>query len=488
MTDKLTSKSAESSFIQEISVTSNKDRGKSVSITGGTIKLEYFESIVSDGIKAKVTFIDSGNAIEDKNAVDGLPIVGEETVRLKFTDNNNQTLDLMMYVNRVTPLVDLTTKTSTLLVLVSKEGIMNEKVRLNTRFDGKISEHITNILTDPNYLGTEKDIDIEETTNEYNFVGNNWKPFYAMNWLSKKAVPNLPQAKGNTAGYFFYETSDGFKFKSIDTLLSQEKKKSIIYNETPDSKGEKIPEGYDMKALEYTKDSGVDVQNKLQMGAFSTRTVLFDPFTCYYEVITPNAKEKEDALKLAGRELPVMNPEFERPGSNKEFSRTQYMLLDKGSLPSGSGTGKSQEQIQKSKKENFEPKDILNQATMRYNQLFTSKTTITIPGDFSLHAGDAIFVDAPSVEKDVKNDKINKESGGLYIIATLCHYITPKESYTKLELVRDSIGRTGNHSRSTSSSTSTPPPTSKPASPTPAAPDTRSNWQKRLDARRGRRS
>ena len=243
-----------------------------------------------------------------------------------------------------------------------------------------------------------------------------------------------------------------------------------------------------MKALEYAKDSGVDVQNKLQMGAFSTRTVLFDPFTCYYEVITPNAKEKEDALKLAGRELPVMNPEFERPGSNKEFSRTQYMLLDKGSLPSGSGTGKSQEQIQKSKKENFEPKDILNQATMRYNQLFTSKTTITIPGDFSLHAGDAIFVDAPSVEKDPKNDKINKESGGLYIIATLCHYITPTESYTKLELVRDSIGRTGNHSRSTSSSTKTPPPTSKPAPPTPSTPDTRSNWQRRLDARRGRRN
>ena len=77
MTDKLTSKSAESSFIQEISVTSNKDRGKSVSITGGTIKLEYFESIVSDGIKAKVTFIDSGNAIEDKNAVDGLASGGE---------------------------------------------------------------------------------------------------------------------------------------------------------------------------------------------------------------------------------------------------------------------------------------------------------------------------------------------------------------------------------------------------------------------------
>jgi hypothetical protein len=36
---------------------------------------------------------------------------------------------------------------------------------------------------------------------------------------------------------------------------------------------------------------------KIEMGAFSTRTIFFDPFNCYYEVITPNAKEKEGELK-----------------------------------------------------------------------------------------------------------------------------------------------------------------------------------------------
>ena len=42
-----------------------------------------------------------------------------------------------------------------------------------------------------------------------------------------------------------------------------------------------------------------------------------------------------------------------------------------------------------------------------------------------------------------KNDEVNKESGGLYIIADLCHYVTPKETYTKLNLVRDTFGRKG---------------------------------------------
>jgi hypothetical protein len=290
-------------------------------------------------------------------------------------------------------------------------------------------------------LGTEKKVDIEETSNNYNFIGNNKKPYYTMNWLSTKAVPDLPDAQGNTAGYFFFETSEGFKFKSIDSLLSQEKKKSYIYNGTPDSVLIFLQDMM-VKALDYSKDNRVDVQEKLKMGAFSTRTVLFDPFNCYYEVITPNAKaiEKKDGIKTAGKELTVLNPEFNKEGANKEFTRTQYMLLDKGTLP----TGDTKEQINKSTEQNFDPKNILNQSTMRYNQLFTSQCQITIPGDFSLHAGDAIFMDAPPENKK-KNDEVNKQDGGLYIIADLCHYISPKETYTKLILVRDSVGRTGNH-------------------------------------------
>lgn len=439
MANQITSKGAEPSFIDKIDIVSNKDQSKNVSVAGGTIRLMYYESILQDSIKATVTFADTGNSIDNKTVIEGLPMVGQEKVFLKFRDNNEQTLDLVLYINKVTPLADDTTKSMVQIDLASKEFIMNEKVRLNTRFDGKISDHIRKILTDQNYLATKKKVDIEETSNNYNFIGNNKKPYYAMNWLSKRAVPNLPDAKGNTAGYFFYETSEGFKFKSIDSMLSQEKKKSIIYNQTPDSRGANIPAGYDVKALDYSKDNRVDVQEKLKMGAFSTRTVLFDPFNCYYEVITPNAKEKEKSLKLGGKELPILNPEFNRTGANKEFSRTTYMLLDKGTLP----TGDSEEQIKKSTEQNFDPKNILNQAIMRYNQLYSIKTTITIPGDFSLHAGDAVFIDAPELAPETK--EVSKENGGLYIIADLCHYISPKETYTKLNLVRDSFGRIGNH-------------------------------------------
>ena len=443
MANQITSRAGGSSFIEKIDVVSNKDQSKNVSVANGTINLMYYESILQDSVRATVTFVDTGNSIDGKTVIEGLPMVGQEKVSLKFTDNNKKTLDLTLYVNKVTPLVNETNKSMVKLDLSSKEFIMNEKVRLNTRFDGKISDYIETILTSPNFLGTEKKCEIEPCFNNYNFCGNNKKPFYTMNWLSTKTVPDLPDAYGNTAGYFFFETSEGFKFKSIDSMLSQEKKKSIIYNQTPDSRGANIPAGYDVKALDYSKDNRVDVQEKLKMGAFSTRTVLFDPFNCYYEVITPNAKEKEASLKLGGKELPVLNPEFNKEGANKEFTRTQYMLLDKGTLP----TGDSKEQIKKSTEQNFDAKNILSQSTMRYNQLFTSKVEVTIPGDFSLHAGDAVRMGVPP-EDTKKSDEINKHDSGLYIIADLCHYISPQETYTKLILVRDSVGKTGSNTSS----------------------------------------
>jgi hypothetical protein len=174
-----------------------------------------------------------------------LPLVGQERVEIEFEDNNEVAIGdspkLILYVNKITP-IDSDTKTELIqLELVSKEFIFNEKIRVNTRFDGVVSEHIKSILTDQNYLRSEKELHIEDTENEFNFNGNNKKPFYMLNALSKKSVP---VGKGGTAaGFFFYETSNGFNFKSLDALLDPSKnpkKKSIIYNETPESKGQKF--------------------------------------------------------------------------------------------------------------------------------------------------------------------------------------------------------------------------------------------------------
>ena len=247
-----------SSSVETLKVISN-DKTKNVELAGeGFSAFYYHESILSDTIKATVQYVETGNSVDGQNIIEGLPLVGTEKVEIKFSDAAGEkigvTPKLELYVNKVTPLSSDTRKELVQLDLVSKEFELNEKVILRKRYDGKISEHIKTILTDTigEGLGTEKNIEIEDTANNFNFIGNNKKSFWTLNWLSKKAVSSENQKLGKSAGYFFYETSEGYFFKSIDGLLSQEPKRSIIYNESSDG-GDHIPPRYDYQDLNMKK-------------------------------------------------------------------------------------------------------------------------------------------------------------------------------------------------------------------------------------------
>ena len=443
----ITSAQAKEFNIDKCLVYSNDEKTKA-DIGSLITDLYYFEDLLSPTLKVDILFADTGTVKKDgelKTAIDALQMVGTEKVDLELTDPNKEKIKVTLYTDTIAPIAKENTTSLVSINLGSKEAITNYKTAVNFRLDGKISDHINRILKETLKVDGKKKLDIEETSNNLNHIGNNMRPFATILQLARKGIPQTSNAEGNTAGFFFFETSEGYKFKSVEGLLSPVGKdyKSLVHNETPDGRGSTVPPEYGGKILEYnvTTPSG-SVQSKLQIGTYATRTIMFDPFNCYYEVINPNVlggMGAESNLQKAGKNLPKYNKEFNQEGINQDYSRTQYMLIDTGTLP----TGGTQEQIGKSEEKNFDPKNILNQSVMRYNQFFSTKVEITITGDFSLHAGDYIFVDAP--ETSTKDTKImDKQFGGFYVIAKLCHYISLRSGgYTKLTLCRDSTGRKG---------------------------------------------
>ena len=440
--------------VEKIIITSNKDKNNNVDLTGGLVLLQYFESLLSNTIGVTYTYSDTGNSINNQetgsnckntgSVIDKLPVVGGEDVELSFTDNRDNNLSLKLKVNGVTPFDDKTTKSAAQLQLVSEELYNNqeEPQRVELCYEGKISEHIKKIAEEN--LKTAKELDIEVTSNNLNFIGHKRKPFYCINLLSTKAVPQGENKEGNSAGFIFWETADGYHFKSLDTLLGQEQKKSVIYNESPSNDDSPGAPGYDLKALDYSRNSAVDVQNKMMIGAYSSKLLSFDMKDAELnENLMSSAAAfgseppvgSQDYLSMSGEELPDLGVYSQIP------TKTSYLVLDTGVQPGGT----TDEQLDKSKEENFDTAGIYNQSVMRYNQLFASTITLTIAGDFSLHAGDALFVDLIGLEADPTADNVNKKDGGVYIISDLTHYISKKETYTKMNLVRDSTGRKGNH-------------------------------------------
>ena len=116
-------------------------------------------------------------------------------------------------------------------------------------------------------------------------------------------------------------------------------------------------------------------------------------------------------------------------------------VLDIGVLPTGSN---SIEQLKtwkgSPKNPTYDAADTMVQSIMRYNQMFTIKVNIVVPGDFSLRAGQLIHCDFPELTIE-DNKEYNKQSSGIYMISSLCHRVTPRDTFTSLSLVRDTFGR-----------------------------------------------
>ena len=452
-TERLERKLSAPCDIEKIVVTSNKKEGgksNNVDLSGGFILLQYYESLLSNTIGVTYTYSDAGNSVNNNKegsncdntgtVIDALPLVGGETVELSFTDNRNNNLELKLKVNTVTPFDDKTTKSAAQIQLVSEEVFENEATpnRVKVCLEGKISQHINTILEDN--LKSATVASVEETGGKnYNFIGGTRKPFYCINHLATKAAPqgNKP---GNTAGFLFWQTSEGYHFKSLDSILGQPQKKSVIYNETPANNDEPAA-GYDLKALDYSRDSAINVKDKLLMGGLATELKSFDLYDVNqwsetsFSAFDPDLQGNQKYLTLSAEELADLGEIAKVP------SRVIWQVKDTGVQPGGD----TDEQLDKSKEENFDLSNIYNQSIMRYQQLFSSTITITVAGDFSLHAGDAIWVDIAGLKANTEADDINEKDGGVYIISDLSHYVSLKETYTKMNLIRDSTGRKGSH-------------------------------------------
>ena len=430
--------------IDQFQINSNSGGGGK-DMSAGVTDLRYYESILSNSITATAVinetgFVTSGEerAEASQGTVDSLPIRGGERTDIDVKDDYGNRLILEMYVNRVRNSDPSATNDFYFLDFVSKEAFSNEQTRVTKRYDGKISQHVQDILT--NVLQTDTYINVDDTAVDYNFIGNNRKPFHVCTWLASRATPQTTaggggggSALGGAAGYFFYQTRNSFEFKSIDVLFQGDPVKKYIKNSG------KPVSGYDANIATYQLDRDVDVKESLALGVYNNRAIFFDPLSFNYVVREFNTGQQEGKLSTAGN-----RNKFASSLLPTEFTQspTRFMsnVLDNGVLPEGIN---SQDQLEEWKDNptnpNYDAPNAMVQSVMRYNQLFSIQMNITIPGDFSLKAGDLVECAFQEVSGS-QSKTINPETKGIYMIAHLCHKLTPQDTLTSLSLIRDSYG------------------------------------------------
>ena len=405
---------------ESIKIKSNTISGKELDIVDGFAFLEYHENIFSDTIRVNYQFVDTGVNITRGSVKETLPLYNSEDIVFSIVDGNDVRIKVNLVVNENLT-VQQTSNASTLLIkCISEEILRNEceEAITNGSYQGVISDHVKNILQ--NNLKTQKDIDVENGTN-YNFNGNRHKALYTLNWLSKH---DTPDKKGKSAGFLFFETSEGYKYKSIDFLMKQEPKKSFIFTDSGDFNDKQ----YDGKILGINFSSQFDAKTKLRSGIVKTELKTFNPRDRKFK----NRRKEGKSDDNAGKDFTLFNKKF-----ISCVTRTTFAMEDTGSQNTN---GSTKQQIEKNAELNYDINSIKNQAIARYNEIDVQKCTITIAGDFSLHIGDIVHIDIGSL---TDRDRVDKFVGGRYLILDLCHRMDSNGVFTKLNLSRDTFKRVG---------------------------------------------
>ena len=401
-------------------LTISKD-GKEEPLQGKTVNFNYYESLYSPVVSGNLTYVDAGGSTEDKkdnltSIKDGLPITALEDLKVKIQTSFG-TIDFTKDPFKVTssPIMHQESNRQTvLLTFVNEKELRNSEVPVFDRYVGRISDSIRKILQQKLQISNDK-IDIEPTKNSYGFVGKGRGALNIILDLCRRSVP----VKGD-AGYFFYQTQDGFNYKSIDSLLSQDPKQKYLYYGALRSNVENSDNDFNvLLAPKVKKDQ--DITKALKDGTYVNRNIFFNPQTFEHSEVVFSV-DKDGVKKTLGGDLPIKTNEL------KSFVKTNHHILDIGSF-------EVQNQIP-----NNDPREWQATSTMRYNLLHSIVMEIQIPCNSELRAGDVIELEIESIKEDMVQSPSDEQQSGKYLILHLCHHFDSLRSFTSLTLVRDSYG------------------------------------------------
>ena len=401
-------------------------------IIAGNPIIDYYESIESPSISMTISFIDIDQVIGRKGItggeyVDLIVKVGDEDADdFKILHNKQK-----MILNSVRNMVTESNKQVATLEFVSVETLVNETARVNKKYTGNISDIVMELLVgDAKGIQTSKtlygpvdeklgdeNIEKDRATNSYSFVGNLKRPFDTIQWLCPKA-----QSATDDFGFLFYETLDGYHFRSIKSLLEQD---TVTYQQTD-------AQGISNKILQNNLNQTNDIGMNMRMGMYANQTIYID-----IENQTLNTvKFKASDIKLKRKAT--------LPANIQDYpTRLMVRVDDVGVAQVGSA------------KTDVQPKSELakyqNKSYIRNNLLFSQSLSISIPLNTTLRVGFAINIKLPlkqdtgdATVDSYGSDRSNDPSGR-YLIGELRHLIGGEKAETQLKLIRDvfTVDKTG---------------------------------------------
>ena len=398
--------------------------GDKVAVLGDNItsvlSIDYYENIFHPNYEFEIVFVSVDNPLGD------LELRGTETASIEIQHGSGTLeFDDLIVTSFIQNQSESTANTFT--VRLDPVGtINNEKNRVTKRYspDVKGTVHVENILK--TQIGADEDeIDVEESANPVGFFGNYWRPFKALYWIAKRSMSgSMPEDGDGTdrVGFLFWQTKSGYKFKSIDTMISDSKKETVFEYVQNDATSDNP--NFDLYNPTFEIDQNIILQMMNSM--YGENRKYFNIHTLQVTDDVAFSKSNAKQAHLGIEDETKLNYDInERPTVPTRNIFMDYTMRRDGTINDGD--------------KEYNPHKIISQAKMRYQTLLSRSLRATVPMNLKLEAGDVVSVKFIDSMKGT-----DKWMSGLYIIKDLQHsYITRKngvQCYTYLRLVKDTPG------------------------------------------------
>ena len=390
------------------------DSSSEFGLLAGNPNISYYESLFSPSVNVTIETTDVSGFVSREEIYGGQSI----EISIKMFDPDIDDFKIKknkhgLVVNSVKNVTMDFKESKSTLECVSKDFLRNEVARLNRRFTGNITEIVKKIMEEePKGIKTTKDIEVDQATNSYTFCGNLKRSIDTIQWLQPKAKSE------NQFGFLFFEDYDGYKFKSIESLLKQEPFTDQPFEMSQASTSSRFA------ILDAVMVQTNDIFLNMRSGTYNNDTTYID--------LISQTKSVDD-FKIDNLK-DLKNPPKLPDNLTDSTSRKMLRFDDPGVMQKGS------------KREDEQPKEelakIQNQSYARNNLLFSQALKIKVSFNPSLRVGKIIEVrlpvDTDSSESGVKYQKLGKgDLSGKYLISELRHKVGSNKSSTHLTLVRD---------------------------------------------------
>ena len=423
---------------------------KDVELTQAKIAtIIYKEGISFPTIEADIAIVDTSS----KSLLSDLPLRNGEEVELKITTDKDEkmTANLVVYGVEGGGPASLD-KSVMVLRCMSKEAMANLTTRVEKLYkEMSPSEIVKNVLKDG--LKSTQEVSTGLDAESLTVTAMRDRPLdFICKIVCNKSIPSVTTTKGEgigTAGYLFWQTSDGYNFKSMDELMGASSKGGDAAPTNSKIKGDGEVDTYHYNVVSGADDADSkeesrivrkltaiannNIETQLIRGTRSNLVGFFDVSSLRYN---------EAVYKLDGGNFSAMGhlADADKPSADED---TAQLWEDK---PTRIMTRIINNEMYETTKETAEEdrydkiRQSLAQQIVRADLFKNQKVEINIPGNAKLRAGDKIILQiykSQSGSDTADEDRIDKKQSGFYLIAKVVHSIDKNMAMTHLLLLRD---------------------------------------------------